>query len=409
MSARLRVRTVVATVLAVAGIAASGSVGGAGATAASASADGRAVIPVTISGGQGTRAGARPMVEVRVGTSAPVPLLLDTGSTGLQIFTAVVDTTRGSGVTVTDQPDQITYSGGHRLTGVVADAKVTIGSQTTAHTVAFGLVQQAVCIPSKPTCPVAGGIAAAMARGFYGILGIGMNHGPNGLASPILGMRADLARSWSLHLSGASGSLVLGALLPHSSPDDFTIPLVSTGTVGTYRFWNDRPHFCVVVGTVGSCAPALFDSGTYAFQLSQVRWPNVPVYTGTSVVVAGNPVTVFVVGNSTPMWKFTTGLTKSADLVTLAPNLIVNTGVQAYYAFTITYDDVDGVIGLVGARTAQMAPTQASNRSIAAAVGPTSASVGSSRSSATQTVVTGSCQRGRMRSQTRAPNTRLDV
>jgi hypothetical protein len=346
MIARLRVRTGVATVLAVVSIAASGWVASTGATAVSASPDARVVVPVTIEGGQGTRSGAHPMVQVRVGTSAPVPLLVDTGSTGLQVFAAVVDTKPGSGVTVTDRPDQITYSGGHRLTGVVADAKVTIGSQTTAHTVALGFVQQPVCIPSKPTCPVAGGIAAAMARGFYGILGIGMNHGPNGLASPILGMRAGLARSWSLHLSGASGSLVLGAALPRSSPKDFTVPLVSTGTVGTYRFWNDRLHFCVVVATVGSCAPGLFDSGTFTFQLSQVRWATVPVYPGLSLVVAGNPVSVYILPAPNPVWTFTTGTTKSSDTVTLAPNLIVNTGVQAYYTFTITYDDVHGVIGL---------------------------------------------------------------
>jgi hypothetical protein len=352
MIARLRVRTVVATVLVTVGIAASGWVASTGVTAASANSESRVVVPVTIVGGQGTRTGAHPIVEVSVGTAAPVPLLLDTGSTGLQIFAPVVDTTPGGGVTVTDRPDQITYSGGHRLTGVVADAKVTIGSQTTAHTVAFGLVQQAVCIPSKPTCPVAGGIAAAMARGFYGILGIGMNHGPNGLASPILGMRAGLARAWSLHLSGASGSLVLGAALPRPSRKDFTVSLPSTGTVGTYRFWNDRLHFCVVVGTVGTCAPGLFDSGTFTFQLSQIRWAKVPVYPGLSLVVAGNPVSVYILPSPapvTPVWKFTTGTTKSSDTVTLAPNLIVNTGVQAYYAFTITYDDLHGVIGLVAA------------------------------------------------------------
>jgi hypothetical protein len=41
-------------------------------------------VPVTIQGGQGTTTGARPMVEVRVGNSKPVPVLLDTGSTGFR-------------------------------------------------------------------------------------------------------------------------------------------------------------------------------------------------------------------------------------------------------------------------------------------------------------------------------------
>ena len=51
-------------------------------------------------------------------------------------------------------------------------------------------------------------------------------------------------------------------------------------------------------------------------------------------------------GNPTPFWEFTSGTTRSADTVTIRTNAIVNTGVQAYYAFTITYDEVHGAISL---------------------------------------------------------------
>jgi hypothetical protein len=345
----------VATALVVVSVAVSGCAGSTSATATKAVASTtsagappvvRASIPITIQGGQGTRSGARPMVEVRVGTSAPVPLLLDTGSTGLQIFAAVVKTTAGSGVRVGTQRDRITYAGGHRLTGVVATAKIAIGSQVTATPVAFGLVQQAVCLPTKPTCPVAGGIAAAMARGFSGILGIGMNRGPNGLASPILGMAGDLARSWSIHLSGKTGALVLGAPLETGSSDVVTIPVKSRGTVGTNRFWDDIVHLCVSVGLALACAPGIFDSGTFSVELWQKRWPQLAAYPGSSLVAAGEPVSVYVAGSATAFWEFMTGTERSADTVTLRTNAIVNTGVQAYYAFTITYDEVHGAISL---------------------------------------------------------------
>jgi hypothetical protein len=348
-----------ATALIVLSVVSGGCAGGSAATASTTTAKAvraaatvtSATIPVLVQGGQGTKTGARPVVSVRVGTSAPVPLLLDTGSTGLQIFAAVVKTGAGSGVTLTTRPEQITYSGGHRLSGVVATATVAIGAQATAAPVAFGYVQNAVCIPSKPTCPVAGGIAAAMARGFYGILGIGMKRGPSGLASPILGMPAALAQSWSLHLSGRTGSLVLGAALPHASSKEVTVPLVTQGTVGTNRFWNDTVHLCVLAGPVGACSPGLFDSGTYTVQLSQARWAGVPVYSGTTIVKAGTPIAIGILGASSAFWKFTAGLTKSADMVTLRPevNPFVNTGVQTYYTFTIIYDDVNGVIGLATA------------------------------------------------------------
>jgi hypothetical protein len=49
-----------------------------------------AVVPVSVPDGQGTPEGARPTVEVRVGNGNPVPVLLDTGSSGLHIFDTAV-------------------------------------------------------------------------------------------------------------------------------------------------------------------------------------------------------------------------------------------------------------------------------------------------------------------------------
>ncbi len=105
------------------------TLGGVGGTsAASATAPLSATVPVTVLDGQGSTQGARPTVEVRVGNSNPVPVLLDTGSSGLHIFDTAVNTGAGSGVTLTSKPANITYAGGHRFTGVVANAVVTIGS-----------------------------------------------------------------------------------------------------------------------------------------------------------------------------------------------------------------------------------------------------------------------------------------
>jgi hypothetical protein len=81
-------------------------------------------------------------------------------------------------------------------------------------------------------------------------------------------------------------------------------------------------------------------------ELWHARWAPVPVYPGTSIVIANEPVSVSLLGVAAPFWEFTTGITRSADMVTLRTNAIVNTGVQAFYAFTITYDVVHGDIGL---------------------------------------------------------------
>jgi len=60
-------------------------------------------------------------------------------------------------------------------------------------------------------------------------------------------------------------------------------------------------------------------------------------------------LTVTIRGRAAPFWHFTAGATKSADTVSIRPEVprLVNTGIQAFYAFTITYDNVHGTIGFL--------------------------------------------------------------
>jgi hypothetical protein len=317
-----------------------------GMSAASAAARLPITVPVTVLGGQGTSQGARPTVEVRVGNSNPVPVLLDTGSSGLHIFNTAVNTGTGSGVTLTSQPSNITYSGGHRFTGVVANAVVTIGSSATQMPVSFAYVEQASCIASKPTCPAAGGIPGFEQSGTYGILGIGTQSSGGGIVSPILGMPGSLGNKWSLHLAGASGTLTLGAKLLGAG-SAAAIPMRQIGSSAGSALWADSSlPLCLSVGQFNACVPGLFDSGTYTMQVSGPVLGQAPTITGTDHVVAGTPVSVTLSGASAPFWTFTAGTTKSANLVTVKTGRrpFVNTGVQAFYDFTITYDDTSGQI-----------------------------------------------------------------
>ncbi len=305
-------------------------------------------VPVTILDGQGTLEGARPTVEVSVGNSRPVPVLLDTGSSGLHIFDNAVDAGPSSGVTRTSTPSNITYSGGHRFTGVVADAVVTIGSAATTTAVPFAYVQQAFCIASKPTCPAAGGIPGFEQSGAYGILGIGTQSSEGGIISPILGMPGALGKKWSLHLSGATGALTLGAKL-HRRRAVATIQMQQIGSSAGRSLWADSQlGLCVAVGPVNECVPGLFDSGTYTMQISGPVLGNAPTTDGTEHVASGTPVTVTLNGSAVPFWTFTAGTTKSDNLLTVETDRgpFVNTGVQAFYDFTIAYDDATGQIFL---------------------------------------------------------------
>jgi Protein of unknown function (DUF3443) len=308
------------------------------------------VVPVTVVGGQGALGGAEPMVKVRVGVSKPVPVFLDTGSSGLHIFANAVNTNPGSGVTVTSQTSNIAFLGGVKFAGVVGSAVVKLGPQATAGPVPFTLVNEASCKASKPSCAAANGINAyESSTGAYGVLGIGTRSSEGNVISPILGMPGDLSDTWSLRLSGTTGALVLGAPTSRAKPAVTTFQMKSMGTVGDKTLWADSSlPFCVAVGQTQECVPGLFDSGTASFQVSGPVLGHVPTNPGSRTVVSGLAVDVAQLGAAAPFWTFTTGTAKSEDLVRLGPqpHPFVNTGVQAFYDFTIVYDDLTGTVSL---------------------------------------------------------------
>lgn len=307
------------------------------------------VIPVGVQGGQDTPGGAEPVVSVRVGGSDPVPVYLDTGSSGLHIFGNAVST--GSGVTVTSVKSDITYEGGSKFSGVVASAVITIGSQPTAGPVPFALVNGIRCTAAKPTCPAANGITGyESSKDVYGILGIGMQSSQGGVISPLLGMPGSLGDSWGLRLQGRAGGLVLGlAALVNDQPAPTTFQLRAAGSVAGRSLWrDDRVPLCVSVGTTQQCTHGLFDSGTESFQISGPVLDQAPTVTGSLQILAGLPVTLTEPGIAAPFWTFTTGTAKSEDLVRIGPESgsFVNTGVQVFYDFGVLYNDTAGTISL---------------------------------------------------------------
>ncbi len=308
------------------------------------------IVPVSVVGGQGSPGGASPIVEVRVGTSEPVPVILDTGSSGLHIFDTAVDTRPGAGVRVTSQASNITYAGGHRFAGVVASADIFIGSQAAAGPVPFSLVKSASCIVSKPSCPAAGGMAGFEAKtGADGIMGIGTQHSRGPVTSPILAMPGSLGQSWSVHLSGTTGTLVLGARAPQGATIVATFQMKPLASVGGRSLWNDSAlPLCTTIGAARACTPALFDTGTPSFEVSGREFGALPTTSASGQVQSGLRATVAQKGGATPFWTFTTGTAKSKDLVRIksSQGSYVIAGVQAFYSFTVHYDDQLGTIAL---------------------------------------------------------------
>ena len=310
---------------------------------------GPAVVPITVTGGQGTRGGAHPTVEVRVGDGRPVPVLLDTGSVGLHLYAGAVPRGSGSGVTVTTRKNSITYIDDTVQRGVVARATITVGSLRTTTPVAFSLVRKVSCTAAVPKCPGQGGLAAAEQRGLYGTLGVGLGPGP--VDNPLVHLAAPYSGSWSISLAGSLGHLTLGAPIPRETAARFSIPADGKRANGTRTFADKHAVVCWTVGSQPTtCEYTLFDSGDVGMQFFGGPPGHAPAASG-GALVSGTPVMAAGAASALPFWTFTAGTTTSSDTVHVHPsgNGTVNAAVQSFYAFTVNYDARHGLIALTEA------------------------------------------------------------
>jgi hypothetical protein len=303
--------------------------------------------------------GAVPMIEVRVGNGPRVPVVLDTGSTGLQIYEPGVRLGAGSGVSVTSHPETVTYGGGDVLRGVLASAKLTIGHVKTRAPVRFGLISSASCRPQEPDCPQADGISGRVAHGFYGIMGIGLARSNQHVGNPLLELPRRYPARWSIALKGredlfslrgTSGRLILGARAP--SHPVATFPLKRDGRDASgARAWNDQdPKVCwAAVGLRGKgCVPTVFDSGTSIMYWLGGLLSHTTTYPGSKFVMPGTYIAAWQHGAPHAFWTFTAGQHLSKNTLVALPfgKPFVIAAVTAFYRFRITYDAARGEIFL---------------------------------------------------------------
>ncbi|MEI6622273.1 MAG: DUF3443 family protein [Actinomycetes bacterium] len=303
-------------------------------------------VPITV---LGTPIPEVPTVKVAVGNSAPVPVLLDTGSVGLRVFSQRLPNLSAAGVSVTGTPVVETYEDGSVFNGHCATATVKIGDAATATEVPFQLVDSVTCASFRPNCP-----KPELANGTAGIMGIGLY--PKDVPNPLEYLAGSLAGSWSVHLSSATGSLNLGAADPANSAASFN--LTSQGSVGPVPAWDG--HTLNVCWSVKSAAPVcdstLFDSGAV-----DMNWwdPVLAQSVGVTATPAGTPipaglpVTLSTSSGASPFWSFTTGTQPGVNQVFAQVNpfpgpnsTLASTGMAIYRQFTVTYNLSNGTIKL---------------------------------------------------------------
>lgn len=280
------------------------------------------------------------IISMRVGRSAPMRVIVDTGSTGLRLFPGALSRF-STGARVTKEaistPDQT-----GTLKGFIASAPMTIGGLTTLRDIRF-----------QVTTNSSSWVQQWVSRGVYGILGIGLGSTP--LPNPLLALPGNTGERWSLHYGGepakripGRGTFILGAPAPTNSVASFQMPPAGPDGYGA-RLWEDtKAEGCWSIGQRRpECMNTWFDSVADRLTLVGPYFAGVPT-TADGFVKSGVEVALSDAGSVFEAWRIRTGQTPSWNLATATPKgpMLVNTGNRPYYDFTVTYDTVVGTVTL---------------------------------------------------------------
>lgn len=284
-------------------------------------------VPIRTIATPGT-SGQSGIIEMRVGSSAPISVMLDTGSVGLRLWSGV-----RPGMTMTAK--KVTSpTGGQNVPGLLGSAPMTIGGVATTLDVPLQLI--------NTTNPYINGWKA---RGVSGILGIGVGSGD--LTNPLVALPGELGLRWSVHFtrnqadtSGRVGALILGAAPPGNADMHFRLPYVGVNVNGA-RLWDDHAaDGCWTFGTPREyCVPTWFDSGFTGMRVKGRMFSSLPTAAGNQLR-PGTRVGLAAGSSAFTADTFRAGNSASRNLARVTPSgeSTINTGNSFYFEYTVTYN-----------------------------------------------------------------------
>ncbi|MCB0915430.1 MAG: DUF3443 family protein [Actinobacteria bacterium] len=290
--------------------------------------------------------GTVPVVMASVGGGDPVPLLLDTGSAGLRIFTddvgdqAVVDPAT--------EDETISFVDGTTYVSDKAIAPVTLGSVALPAPVPVALVREVTCEPEASACEP--GIDASKASGVHGILGVDMDTGDYTLPSPLLYL-PDFRSFTVSYLDEQAGELRPG--LPEDDPiAEWDLIPVDSGVPDVDGWAQDFDACWALKGNRPSCLPTSFDTGSTDLVVPP-SLPGAPPPSGADEYLTADqgPVELFAAqGDGEPIWRLQPGDDASDSAYVGADGDLGYDGVLAgaplFYAFDVGFDQEAGRAGL---------------------------------------------------------------
>jgi hypothetical protein len=286
------------------------------------------------------RNGHNGTIVMRVGSSAPVRVIVDTGFSGLLLFPGVWDRTP-AGVTIGTQTGTVRAPNGARIKGVRGTANMTFSGVSTIEAIPFIYSNT----PDRY-------LEQWTDMGVYGLLGVGTKGGAS-MVNPLSALPGILGRQWSIHFSrtkGTAGALVLGSPPPPDARMTFPLNYLGTNSVGA-PLWDDQAATgCwTFAGGAEQCVDTWFDA---AFTLMRVKGDAFTdlATDGRGYLSTGTRVTLAAPGAAFIGHAFKAGSRASRNLVKVSTkgDSLINTGNSFYFDYTLTYDLVTGRISLKG-------------------------------------------------------------
>lgn len=288
------------------------------------------------------RGGQNGTLLMRVGNSAPIRVIIDTGFSGLVTFPGAWDR-RPSGVRIGDQRMSVDPTGFDRLRGLRGSAPMTFNGVTTTTRVPFLAMTKDNALIRRWT-----------QQGVYGLLGIGTKGaGIPGTMNPLSTLPGVLGLRWSLHFqrtasqrAGRPGELILGAEPPVESVMSLAMPYLGQDPNGAL-LWDDQsiPGCWQFGRRMEVCVPTKLDSAFNVTRVYGKRYGRLPT-NGSGNLRTGTSVDFAEPGSAFAGIRYRAGNRPSRNLTRVIDRgrARVVVGNALYFDNTVTYNTITGKV-----------------------------------------------------------------
>jgi hypothetical protein len=285
------------------------------------------------------RDGENGTILMRVGRSAPIRVIVDTGFSGLIVFPGAWDR-RPAGVRQSTTQVSFRPASLGRVRGVRGSAPMTFNGVTTT-----------VDIPFVAATNSNAYIRQWTNQGVYGLLGVGTKGA--GLVNPLSALPGVLGLRWSIHFQrtlgdrrGRPGEIVLGADPPLESTMSMNMPYLGQNVNGA-ALWDDHATpGCWRFGPRPEvCLPTQLDSAFNITRVKGARFRSLPT-NSDDILRSGTLVRWAEPGSAFTGIRYRAGNRASVNLTRVIPRgkgqIIV--GNDLYFDNVVTYNTVLGKV-----------------------------------------------------------------